>query len=115
MKENEAHVIVTMAVPFDPRKRPKAPATKLPSKGNDTVGKYVLNESFLSCFWYSWQFAQNGNAKLSPVVNGDGMTDRDRDYCRGARPGCNQLSLSSYIKIFNFSYQMISYERTFFR
>lgn len=58
MKENEARVIVTMAVPFDPKKRPKAPAIKLPSKDNDTVGKYVLNESFLSCFWYSWQFAK---------------------------------------------------------
>lgn len=63
MKENEAHVMVTIAVPFDPGKRPEAPATKLPGRGNDTIGKYVLNESFLSCFWYSWQFVQNGNAK----------------------------------------------------
>lgn len=50
--------MVTIAVPFDPGKRPEAPATKLPGKDNDTIGKYVLNESFLSCFWYSWQFVK---------------------------------------------------------
>jgi hypothetical protein len=30
-----------MAVPSEPRKRPKAPATELPSKGNDTMSKYM--------------------------------------------------------------------------
>ena len=30
-----------MAVPSEPRKRPKAPATELPSKGNDTMSKYI--------------------------------------------------------------------------
>ena len=31
-----------MAVPSEPRKRPKAPATELPSKGNDTMSKYII-------------------------------------------------------------------------
>jgi len=39
--DNETHVVVTMAVPSEPRKRPKAPATELPSKGNDTMSKYM--------------------------------------------------------------------------
>ena len=30
-----------MAVPSEPRKRPKAPATELPSKGNNTMSKYM--------------------------------------------------------------------------
>ena len=30
-----------MAVPSEPRKRPKAPATELPGKGNDTMSKYM--------------------------------------------------------------------------
>ena len=30
-----------MAVPSEPRKRLKAPATELPSKGNDTMSKYM--------------------------------------------------------------------------
>jgi hypothetical protein len=30
-----------MAVPSEPRKRPKAPATELPSKGNNTMSKYI--------------------------------------------------------------------------
>jgi len=40
-------MVVTRAVPFDPRKPPKAPATKLPGRGNETISKYILNESFL--------------------------------------------------------------------
>jgi len=39
--DNETHVVVTMAVPSEPRKRPKAPATELPSKGNNTMSKYM--------------------------------------------------------------------------
>ena len=30
-----------MAVPSEPGKRPKAPATELPSKGDDTMSKYM--------------------------------------------------------------------------
>lgn len=41
MGDNETHVVVTMAVPSEPRKRPKAPATGLPSRGNNTISKYM--------------------------------------------------------------------------
>ena len=30
-----------MAVPSEPRKRPKAPATELPGKGDDTISRYI--------------------------------------------------------------------------
>lgn len=40
-EENETHVVVIIAVPSDPRKRPKKPATELPSKGKKTISRYI--------------------------------------------------------------------------
>ena len=47
MKDNETHVVVTIAVPRKPRRRPKAPATQLPSKGKVTINKYIHKSFFL--------------------------------------------------------------------
>uniref|UniRef100_A0A494G8R3 Uncharacterized protein n=1 Tax=Solanum lycopersicum TaxID=4081 RepID=A0A494G8R3_SOLLC len=37
------HVVVIIAVPSFPRKRPKQPATKLPSRGKNTISRYIIS------------------------------------------------------------------------
>jgi len=44
IEENETHVVVIIAVPSDPRKRPKKPATPLPSRGKKTISRYMTIE-----------------------------------------------------------------------
>jgi hypothetical protein len=38
--------VVIIAVPSDPRKRPKKPATELPSKGKKTISRYIRSSLF---------------------------------------------------------------------
>jgi hypothetical protein len=35
--------VVIIAVPSDPRKRPKKPATELPSRGKNTISRYIIS------------------------------------------------------------------------
>lgn len=47
IEENETHVVVIIAVPSDPRKRPKKPATELPSRGKKTISRYIRSSVFI--------------------------------------------------------------------
>ena len=35
--------VVIRAVPSDPRKRPKKPATELPRRGKNTISRYIIS------------------------------------------------------------------------
>jgi hypothetical protein len=47
IKNHKTHVLVTIVVPRELRKRPKALGTQLPSKGRVTINKYIHKSFFL--------------------------------------------------------------------
>ena len=46
--------MVIIAVPSDPRKRPKKPATELPSRGKKTISRYIFSSVFIKQKNQTW-------------------------------------------------------------
>lgn len=53
-------MVVIIAVPSDPRKRPKKPATELPSRGKKTISRYIRSSVFIK--------QKNKTMKERPVI-----------------------------------------------
>lgn len=42
IEENETHIVVIIVAPYFPRKLPKQPATKIPSRGKNMISGYII-------------------------------------------------------------------------